>query len=54
VRPAAPRVTPRAADAADDPAADDVRVDRLVVYPLPLENPADVTTFLERHADLPR
>lgn len=29
-------------------------VDRLVVYPLPLENPADVATFLERHADLPR
>jgi alkanesulfonate monooxygenase SsuD/methylene tetrahydromethanopterin reductase-like flavin-dependent oxidoreductase (luciferase family) len=32
----------------------DLGVDRLVVYPLPLENPADVTTFLERHADLPR
>ncbi|WP_242606798.1 hypothetical protein [Protofrankia symbiont of Coriaria ruscifolia] len=32
----------------------DLGVDRLVVYPLPLENPADVTAFLERHADLPR
>jgi alkanesulfonate monooxygenase SsuD/methylene tetrahydromethanopterin reductase-like flavin-dependent oxidoreductase (luciferase family) len=32
----------------------DLGVDRLVVYPLPLENPADVSTFLERHADLPR
>jgi probable F420-dependent oxidoreductase len=25
-------------------------VDRLVVYPLPLENPSDVARFLERHA----
>jgi probable F420-dependent oxidoreductase len=32
----------------------DLGVDRLVVYPLPLENPADVAAFLERHADLPR
>ncbi len=32
----------------------DLGVDRLVVYPLPLENPADVATFLEQHADLPR
>jgi probable F420-dependent oxidoreductase len=32
----------------------DLGVDRLVVYPLPLENPADVVAFLERHADLPR
>lgn len=29
-------------------------VDRLLVYPLPLENPAQVGAFLERHADLPR
>ena len=29
-------------------------VDRLIVYPLPLEDPADVEAFLERHADLPR
>jgi probable F420-dependent oxidoreductase len=28
-------------------------VDRLLVYPLPLENPAEVEAFLERHADLP-
>jgi len=27
-------------------------VDRLLVYPLPLENPADVRVFLERHAAL--
>ena len=27
-------------------------VDRLVVYPLPLEDPADVIEFLELHADL--
>jgi probable F420-dependent oxidoreductase len=27
-------------------------VDRLLVYPLPLEDPADVTAFLERHADI--
>jgi probable F420-dependent oxidoreductase len=32
----------------------DLGVDRLIVYPLPLENPAHVTAFLERHADLPR
>lgn len=25
-------------------------VDRLLVYPLPLEDPADVATFLEQHA----
>ncbi|GAB3984624.1 LLM class F420-dependent oxidoreductase [Actinoallomurus acanthiterrae] len=29
-------------------------VDRLIVYPLPLEDPADVERFLERHADLDR
>jgi probable F420-dependent oxidoreductase len=28
-------------------------VDRLVVYPLPLEDPSDVARFLERHASLP-
>ena len=28
-------------------------VDRLLVYPLPLEDPADVVAFLEKHADLP-
>jgi len=28
-------------------------VDNLVVYPLPLEDPADVARFLERHAGLP-
>ncbi|MFD4530429.1 LLM class F420-dependent oxidoreductase [Streptomyces sp. NPDC058470] len=31
----------------------DLGVDRLVVYPLPLEHPAEVAEFLERHADLP-
>jgi probable F420-dependent oxidoreductase len=31
----------------------DLGVDRLVVYPLPLEHPAEVAAFLERHADLP-
>jgi probable F420-dependent oxidoreductase len=30
----------------------DMGVDRLLVYPLPLEDSADVTAFLERHADL--
>jgi probable F420-dependent oxidoreductase len=29
-------------------------VDRLLVYPLPLEDPDDVARFLERHADLAR
>ncbi|GAA2206916.1 LLM class F420-dependent oxidoreductase [Nonomuraea monospora] len=29
-------------------------VDRLLVYPLPLEDPDDVAAFLERHASLPR
>ena len=29
-------------------------VDRLLVYPLPLEDPDDVESFLERHARLPR
>jgi probable F420-dependent oxidoreductase len=28
-------------------------VDRLLVYPLPLEDPAAVSTFLEKHAELP-
>ncbi|MFD8784526.1 LLM class F420-dependent oxidoreductase [Kitasatospora sp. NPDC059599] len=28
-------------------------VDRLLVYPLPLEDPAEVDAFLERHASLP-
>ena len=28
-------------------------VDRLVVYPLPLDDPSDVARFLERHANLP-
>ncbi|MGX4735591.1 TIGR03619 family F420-dependent LLM class oxidoreductase [Kitasatospora griseola] len=32
----------------------DLGVDRLLVYPLPLEDPADVEAFLQRHADLPR
>jgi probable F420-dependent oxidoreductase len=32
----------------------DLGVDRLVVYPLPLDNPAHVVRFLEQHADLPR
>ncbi|MFD7644635.1 LLM class F420-dependent oxidoreductase [Kitasatospora sp. NPDC059795] len=31
----------------------DLGVDRLLVYPLPLENPADVETFLVRQAALP-
>jgi probable F420-dependent oxidoreductase len=31
----------------------DLGVDRLVVYPLPLEHPGEVAAFLERHADLP-
>lgn len=29
-------------------------VDQLIVYPLPLENPDDVASFLERQASLPR
>jgi len=29
-------------------------VDRLLVYPLPLEDPVEVGAFLEKHADLPR
>ncbi|GAB2814997.1 LLM class F420-dependent oxidoreductase [Actinoallomurus bryophytorum] len=32
----------------------DLGVDRLVVYPLPIEDPDDVIRFLEQHADLPR
>jgi len=32
----------------------DLGVDRLIVYPLPLEDPDDVESFLERHARLPR
>ncbi len=32
----------------------DLGVDRLVVYPLPLEDPAEVLAFLEKHAELPR
>jgi probable F420-dependent oxidoreductase len=32
----------------------DLGVNRLVVYPLPLDDPRDVIGFLERHADLPR
>jgi probable F420-dependent oxidoreductase len=41
-----------------DPAAADrfaaLGVDRLVVYPLPLEDPDDIARFLERHARLAR
>jgi Luciferase-like monooxygenase len=32
----------------------DLGVDHLVLYPQPLEDPAEVTRFLELHADLPR
>jgi probable F420-dependent oxidoreductase len=32
----------------------DLGVDRLVVYPLPIEHLEDITEFLESHADLPR
>ncbi|MEV8632086.1 LLM class flavin-dependent oxidoreductase [Streptosporangium sp. NPDC051023] len=32
----------------------DLGVDRLLVYPLPLEDTAEVAAFLERHAELPR
>ncbi len=32
----------------------DLGVDRLLVYPLPLESESDVAAFLERHASLPR
>ncbi|MEV7008589.1 LLM class F420-dependent oxidoreductase [Streptosporangium sp. NPDC051022] len=32
----------------------DLGVDRLIVYPLPIEDPAEVAAFLERHAELPR
>lgn len=31
----------------------DLGVDRLVVYPLPVDSEADVAAFLERHANLP-
>jgi probable F420-dependent oxidoreductase len=31
----------------------DLGVDRLVIYPLPIENPSDVARFLEQHATLP-
>jgi len=32
----------------------DLGVHRLVVYPLPFEDPLEVARFLERHAELPR
>jgi probable F420-dependent oxidoreductase len=32
----------------------DLGVDRLVVYPLPLDRLDDITTFLHQHAELPR
>ncbi|GAA4639632.1 LLM class F420-dependent oxidoreductase [Actinoallomurus vinaceus] len=41
-------------DASDARRYAELGVDRLIVYPLPLEDPADVERFLERHADLPR
>ncbi|WP_237703190.1 MULTISPECIES: hypothetical protein [Protofrankia] len=31
----------------------DLGVDRLLVYPLPIESERDVAAFLERHASLP-
>jgi alkanesulfonate monooxygenase SsuD/methylene tetrahydromethanopterin reductase-like flavin-dependent oxidoreductase (luciferase family) len=41
-----------------DPATADrfagLGVDRLLVYPLPLEDPDDIARFLERHAELAR
>ncbi|HEX4248036.1 MAG TPA: hypothetical protein VH008_09215 [Pseudonocardia sp.] len=38
--------------AADTHRYADLGVDRLVVYPLPLEDPAEVANFLKRHAAL--
>ena len=46
------QLSPVSADAARRYA--ELGVDRLLIYPLPLEDPADVMTFIERHADLPR
>ncbi|MFC4033441.1 LLM class F420-dependent oxidoreductase [Streptomyces polygonati] len=45
------QLSPVTADAARRYA--DLGLDRLLVYPLPLEDPADVAAFLERHAALP-
>ena len=46
------QIDPVEADAAAVRGYAELGVDRLLVYPLPLENPADVGAFLERHADL--
>jgi probable F420-dependent oxidoreductase len=32
----------------------DLGIDRLVLFPLPIDNATDVTAFMQRHADLPR
>lgn len=48
------QIAPVAVDADAAHRYADLGVDRLVVYPLPLEDPADVARFLEQHADLPR
>jgi len=47
------QINPVEVDAAAARRYADLGVDRLLLYPLPLENPAEVGAFLERHADLP-
>jgi len=47
------QVNPVEVDAGSARRYAELGVDRLLVYPLPLEKPAEVDAFLERHADLP-
>jgi len=48
------QINPVEVDAASARHYAELGVDRLTVYPLPLEDPDDAARFLERHADLPR
>ncbi|GAA1951437.1 LLM class F420-dependent oxidoreductase [Kitasatospora viridis] len=46
------QIDPVEVDAAGAQHYAELGVDRLLLYPLPLEDPAEVAAFLERHADL--
>lgn len=48
------QINPVAVDADAATRYRELGVDRLLLYPLPLEHPDDAAAFLEAHADLPR
>ncbi|WP_181792806.1 hypothetical protein [Streptomyces sp. WELS2] len=52
--PPGTRINPVEVDADSAWRYAELGVDRLLVYPLPLEDPAEVSAFLQRHAGLAR